>query len=216
MLVVNRILPGAALSILAGNLFYAWQARRLMARTGRDDVTAIPYGINTVSLIAFALMVMAPGYTAKLATPNLPARRPVRFHHQRSDRTDRSVRRRLAAPPYAAGGAAHIAGGRRHHLHRHGFVFQIFASPAIAVCDDADPGDLRGRIKLPLGGAGRVGGGVARRCVAWISRGLGAHWFQPAPLTESDRAAPAGPAFHDALALLTSPHGWKYMPSFSR
>ena len=59
-LVLSRILPGAALSILAGNLFYAWQARRLMEATGRTDVTALPYGINTVSLLAFIFLVMGP------------------------------------------------------------------------------------------------------------------------------------------------------------
>ena len=30
--VASHILPGAAISILAGNLFYAWQARRLAAK----------------------------------------------------------------------------------------------------------------------------------------------------------------------------------------
>ncbi len=39
--VARRILPGVAISVLAGNLFYAWQARRLALRTGRADVTAI-------------------------------------------------------------------------------------------------------------------------------------------------------------------------------
>lgn len=63
-LVNGRILPGAAVSILAGNLFYAWQARRLAARTGRADVCALPYGINTVSLFAHVFLVMLP---AKLA-----------------------------------------------------------------------------------------------------------------------------------------------------
>ena len=38
--VTRTILPGAAISILIGNLFYAWQARRLMQREGRNDVTA--------------------------------------------------------------------------------------------------------------------------------------------------------------------------------
>src|SRR5581483_7025950 len=61
-LVTGRILPGAALSVLVGNLFYAWQARRLMQRTGRGDVTALPYGINTVSLLAFVFLIMAPVY----------------------------------------------------------------------------------------------------------------------------------------------------------
>jgi AGZA family xanthine/uracil permease-like MFS transporter len=52
-MVAGVILPGAAVSIVAGNLFYSWQAWRLARRTGRDDVTALPCGINTVSLIAF-------------------------------------------------------------------------------------------------------------------------------------------------------------------
>src|SRR5262245_38107308 len=56
------ILPGAAVSILIGNLFYAWQAHRLAARTGRSDVTALPYGINTPSLLVYIFFVMAPVY----------------------------------------------------------------------------------------------------------------------------------------------------------
>src|SRR5499425_2155767 len=52
-LVLETILPGAALSIVAGNFFYSWQSQRLSAATGRRDVTALPYGINTVSLFAF-------------------------------------------------------------------------------------------------------------------------------------------------------------------
>ncbi len=59
-LIVGRILPGAAISILVGNLFYAWQAHRLSAREGRTDVTALPYGINTVSLFAYVFLVMLP------------------------------------------------------------------------------------------------------------------------------------------------------------
>ena len=59
-LVLETILPGAALSIVAGNFFYAWQAQRLSAASGRRDVTALPYGINTVSLFAFVFLVMLP------------------------------------------------------------------------------------------------------------------------------------------------------------
>jgi adenine/guanine/hypoxanthine permease len=58
--IFGRILPGAALSILVGNFFYAWQARRLARELGRDDVTALPYGINTVSLFAFVFFIMLP------------------------------------------------------------------------------------------------------------------------------------------------------------
>ena len=57
-----RILPGAAISILIGNFFYAWQARQLARQTGREDVTALPYGINTVSLFAFVFFIMLPIY----------------------------------------------------------------------------------------------------------------------------------------------------------
>ncbi|HVI00284.1 MAG TPA: hypothetical protein VM869_16320, partial [Enhygromyxa sp.] len=63
-LVRGTILPGAAVSLVVGNLFYAWQARELAKRTNRDDVCALPYGINTVSLFAHVFLVMLP---AKLA-----------------------------------------------------------------------------------------------------------------------------------------------------
>jgi len=63
-LLFGRVLPGAAVSILVGNIFYSWQASRLAARTGRANVTALPYGINTVSLFAFIFLVMLPSKLA--------------------------------------------------------------------------------------------------------------------------------------------------------
>jgi len=59
---VGTVLPGVALSVVVGNLFYAWQAVRLARKEGRDDVTALPYGINTVSLFAYVFLVMLPVY----------------------------------------------------------------------------------------------------------------------------------------------------------
>jgi AGZA family xanthine/uracil permease-like MFS transporter len=61
--VASRILPGAAISILAGNLFYAYEARNLARREGRSDVTAIPFGINTPTIFAYVFLIMAPIYT---------------------------------------------------------------------------------------------------------------------------------------------------------
>lgn len=58
--IFGKILPGAAISILVGNFFYAWQARQLARQSGREDVTALPYGINTVSLFAFVFFIMLP------------------------------------------------------------------------------------------------------------------------------------------------------------
>src|SRR4029450_541935 len=57
-LVYGRILPGAAISILVGNVAYALQAKRLAERTGRTDVCALPYGINTVSLFPHVFLIM--------------------------------------------------------------------------------------------------------------------------------------------------------------
>jgi AGZA family xanthine/uracil permease-like MFS transporter len=74
-LLYGRILPGAAVSLIVGNCFYAWQARRLAARTGRTDVCALPYGINTVSLFGHVYLIMLP---AKLVAEAAGAADPVR------------------------------------------------------------------------------------------------------------------------------------------
>jgi adenine/guanine/hypoxanthine permease len=60
--VASHILPGAAISILAGNLFYAWQARRLARKEARTDVTAIPFGVNTPTIFAYVFLIMGPIY----------------------------------------------------------------------------------------------------------------------------------------------------------
>ena len=61
-LVSSRIMPAVAFSILIGNLFYAWQARRLAERTSRTDVTAIPFGVNTPTIFAYVFLIMLPVY----------------------------------------------------------------------------------------------------------------------------------------------------------
>jgi adenine/guanine/hypoxanthine permease len=61
-LIYGRILPGAAISVLVGNIFYSYQARKLAIKERRLDVTALPYGINTVSLFAFFFFIILPVY----------------------------------------------------------------------------------------------------------------------------------------------------------
>ena len=78
-LVYSRVLPGAAISILIGNMYYAWQAMKLAERTGRRDVCALPYGINTVSLFAHVYLVMLP---AKALAIKVGAPDPVRVAWQ--------------------------------------------------------------------------------------------------------------------------------------
>jgi len=78
-LLYGHVLPGAAVSLVVGNVFYAWQARRLAVRTGRADVCALPYGINTVSLFGHVFLIMLP---AKLVAEAAGAADPVRVAWQ--------------------------------------------------------------------------------------------------------------------------------------
>ena len=78
-LVYGTVLPAAAISILVGNVAYAFQAHALATRTGRTDVCALPYGINTVSLFAHVFLVMLP---AKALAERAGVADPVRVAWQ--------------------------------------------------------------------------------------------------------------------------------------
>ena len=54
------MVPGTALGVLAGDLVYTWLAVRLMKRTGRTDVTAMPFGIDTPTVFAMVFGVLGP------------------------------------------------------------------------------------------------------------------------------------------------------------
>jgi AGZA family xanthine/uracil permease-like MFS transporter len=54
------MVPGTALGVLAGDLAYTWLALRLMRRTGRSDVTAMPFGIDTPTVFAMVFGVLGP------------------------------------------------------------------------------------------------------------------------------------------------------------
>ncbi len=71
-IVFSRILPAAAVSLLVGNLYYSRQALRLARQTGRTDIAALPYGINTVSLFAYVFLVMLPVKFAALGDGRTP------------------------------------------------------------------------------------------------------------------------------------------------
>jgi AGZA family xanthine/uracil permease-like MFS transporter len=59
-LVLRVMVPGTALGVLVGDLAYTWLAVRLMRRTGRSDVTAMPFGIDTPSLFGMVFGVLGP------------------------------------------------------------------------------------------------------------------------------------------------------------
>jgi len=59
-LVLGRMVPGTAAGVLVGDLAYSVLAIRLMRRTGREDVTAMPFGIDTPSLFGIVFGVLGP------------------------------------------------------------------------------------------------------------------------------------------------------------
>ncbi|MBI3408567.1 MAG: SulP family inorganic anion transporter [Planctomycetes bacterium] len=58
--VLNQMIPGSAIGVLVGDLVYTWLAFRLARRTSRDDVTAMPLGLDTPSTIAVGPLVLLP------------------------------------------------------------------------------------------------------------------------------------------------------------
>jgi AGZA family xanthine/uracil permease-like MFS transporter len=61
-IVFLRMFPGTALGVLLGNLVYTAMARRLARRTGREDVTAMPLGLDAPTTIGMALLVLGPAF----------------------------------------------------------------------------------------------------------------------------------------------------------
>ena len=63
-LVLTRIIPGSAIGVLIGDLIYTRMAINLARKTGRSDVTAMPLGIDTVSLFAYTFGILGPVFLA--------------------------------------------------------------------------------------------------------------------------------------------------------
>ena len=64
-LLFGRVLPGIAVSLIVGNIYYALHARRIAKRDGNYTCTALPYGINTPSVFAYILFILAPVYLTR-------------------------------------------------------------------------------------------------------------------------------------------------------
>lgn len=211
-LLTGQVLPGAAISILLGNLFYAWQARQLMRQTGRDDVTALPYGINTPSLLAYVFLIMGPIYQ-ETKDPTLAWQAGL-FACLLSGLMETAgafvgdwLRRHT---PRAALLAA-LAGIAITFIAM-GFVFQMFASPAIAML----PMLLilityASRITLPLGLPGGFVAVLTGVAFAWVLRVLGLPSFEPPAESYTLAFHPPLPVPGDLFALLSSTTGWKYL-----
>ena len=216
---VGVVLPGAAVSLLVGNLFYAWQARRLARETGRADVTALPYGINTVSLIAFVFLVMGPVYSAnKGAMGEAGAGRlawQVGLYATMvcavmeiagafvADWVRRNTPRAALLSALAGIAITFIAMG---------FIFRLFANPLLAIV----PLFIilvayAGRVKLPFGLPAGLVAIVVGTGIAWVAKWCGHPLFEAPPISATPGIYLPRPAVGDAFALIFSPVGLKYM-----
>ncbi|CAF1558739.1 unnamed protein product [Adineta ricciae] len=69
-IIYGKIIPGVALSMLWGNFYYVYMARKLAHRENRSDVCTMPYGINTPGAFAFIFSIIFPTYFSCLNRNN--------------------------------------------------------------------------------------------------------------------------------------------------
>ncbi|MBB5171977.1 NCS2 family permease [Texcoconibacillus texcoconensis] len=62
-LVFGQVIPGAAVAVIFGNLYYAYMANRLAKKENRTDVTAMSYGISTPVMFVFLFGVLVPAHS---------------------------------------------------------------------------------------------------------------------------------------------------------
>ena len=202
----GRILPGAAISLLVGNFFYARQALRLAAATGRTDVCALPYGINTVSLFAHVFLVMLP---AKLAAEAAGHADPARVAWQAGllacvgsgliETGGAFVAERLRKATPRAALLSTLAGIALTFISL-GFLFRTYARPVVGLT-------TLGIILLTYFGKVRFRGGVPGGLVA-VSLGTLLAWLTGiAPVGEIGRSLawrPPVPVLGDLVEALGS------------
>ena len=65
---IRYMVPGTAIGVLVGDLLYFFLAFWVARRTNRSDVTAMPLGLDTPSLIGMVLFVLGPAFVAAKAS----------------------------------------------------------------------------------------------------------------------------------------------------
>ena len=63
-IILTRMIPGTAIGVFFGDLVYTYLAIRLRKKTGRNDVTAMPLGLDTPTSIGLVYAVLGPAYIA--------------------------------------------------------------------------------------------------------------------------------------------------------
>jgi AGZA family xanthine/uracil permease-like MFS transporter len=65
---LRHLIPGTALGVLVGDLLFFWLAFRLARQSGRDDVTAMPLGLDTPSTFGMVFFVLGPAFSLARST----------------------------------------------------------------------------------------------------------------------------------------------------
>ena len=213
-IIFGYVLPGAAISIISGNIFYSIQARRLAMRTGRSDVTALPYGINTVSLFAFIFFIMGPVYQEtkdpvfawKIGLVACLFSGIIETLGAFAGGWIRRVTPRAALLSTLAGIAITFISMD--------FTFQIFAKPAIALVPMAIIlFYYMSHVRLPGGLPGGLFAVMIGTAIAWGLRLSGVNgYFDPdwSKSLEVSVHLPV-PVIGTVLGLVGDPHVWRYM-----
>jgi len=213
-IIFKYILPGAAISIISGNIFYSIQARKLAMKTGRDDVTALPYGINTVSLFAYIFFIMAPVYnetkdpvfTWKIGLVACLFSGIIEIAGAFAGSWIRRVTPRAALLSTLAGIAITFISME--------FTFQIFAKPALAFIPMAIIlFYYMSHVRMPGGLPGGLLAIIVGAAIAWLMKLSGiSGYFDPdwSKGIEVSLHLPI-PVIDSIFNLITSEYVWRYM-----
>jgi AGZA family xanthine/uracil permease-like MFS transporter len=60
--VYGKILPALGIALIVGNIYYSYLGRRLAAKEGRTNVTAMPYGPSVPHMFIVVFVIMLPIY----------------------------------------------------------------------------------------------------------------------------------------------------------
>jgi adenine/guanine/hypoxanthine permease len=210
-LIHGHILPGTAIAVLLGNLYYAREALRVGRQAQRSDVCALPYGINTVSIFGFVFLVMLP---AKLAAQGAedPARVAFRaglvacFGSGVIELLGSFVAERLRRVTPRAALLSTLAGIALGFISL-GFLLRTFARPIVGLSTLAI-------VMLTYFGRVRFRGGVPSGLIAVLLGTLLSWLTGIAPVGEAP--APAGivlplPVIGELVSALTGPHALTYL-----
>ena len=68
---IRYMVPGTAIGVLVGDLLFFWMAIKLAKKSGRNDITAMPLGLDTPSTFGMVFFVLGPSYLHALNNLNL-------------------------------------------------------------------------------------------------------------------------------------------------